>query len=124
VSVKSSTTKALRISTLRPYEMDLGGRHLMVVCTGCGSWLTVVGKTLPVHRSDNRPDQRHRDHEAPRRPRCTQSGRPVVVNLSPAVWSERMRAAIGKAGTRRGSRTVRDAHIPAPTPLHRIAGAR
>lgn len=118
-----NTAPVLLVSKLPANMVDFSPRLPRIVCPGCGSWVTVSGNHLPVHRGDNRPDA-PRDHTGPRRPRCIASGREVRVDTTAAEVGARLFRDMEDGRNRHRTRT---AHPMAPAPLppvHRMAMAR
>lgn len=113
----------LVVSKLPANQVDFSRRLPMLVCKGCGSWLTVSGKTLPVHRSDNRPDA-PRDHDAQRRPRCDESGREVRLDTTAAEVGARLFRDKNDGLNRHRTRTAHPMTPAILPPVHRIAAAR
>ena len=100
-------------SSLPAHHLSLHpGEPAQWVCGECGRW-TLLRRGIALT---------HRAGDGVRR--CAGSGQRLTVDLLPATWMARLRAASRDAALRRGSRVYRQATPPTPPPVHRIAAAR
>lgn len=87
------------------------GARPVVACRDCGTWRVPRRGMLPAHRAADGVT------------RCPGSGQRVTIDLTPAEWQARLRAAVREAALRRGSRVHRDARPPVALPVFRIGRA-
>ena len=102
----------LAVSELPPNLLMLTpGSRPVLACPDCGTWRVPRRGMLPAHRAADGVS------------RCAGSGQRVRIDLTPAEWQARLRAAVREAGLRRGSRVRRGARLPVPPAVFRIARA-
>ena len=124
---EKNTAPALRLSSIRfANQLDLTpGKPPMLVCRECKRWLVPMthpaGTFLPVHRSDDLADVKTRDRAQGHRPRCGESWREVVLDVTSEEWTEQAHHAAAAVRHRRGSRTEYKPQPPVPTPVFRMA---
>jgi hypothetical protein len=111
--VRPKAAPPIPISSLLPHRVSLRpGHRPWVMCPWCDKNFPLTRSMLPAHRDFDGED------------RCPGSAQKFAIDETPTAWKARLAEAVTDAGTRRGSRTVRDPYLPVPTPLHRIAAAR
>jgi hypothetical protein len=104
----------LRASELPPNRVRLyPGEPGTIQCPGCGRWMKPHDGGLRRHAIDADSDTL-----------CSQAGRRVWFDLTPAQWRARLDAATREAALRHSGRVHRSARPPVAPPVFRLATAR
>ncbi|MGW4597007.1 hypothetical protein ACWEOA_17120 [Streptomyces sp. NPDC004457] len=113
----------IKASSLRPEHLNLReGEARMIVCPECETWHRLTRSMIHPHRDgveQPRPEgRRYRDASDKTKPsngrRCPGSAQRIIIDITPAEWTEQLLAAESTASSRRTTHPVRKPRPQAP----------
>ncbi|MGW3954060.1 hypothetical protein ACWEKM_24775 [Streptomyces sp. NPDC004752] len=118
----------IKVSSLRPENLNLREGEISVVCPDCDTWRRLTRSMIHPHRDgveQPKPEgRRYRDDTTSSKPsngrRCPGSAQRIEVDIAPEQWSEKLLAAETTASGRRTTKPVRKPRpqdAPAPTQI-------
>jgi hypothetical protein len=113
--VRPSSRPALLASAIKPQNLNLrDGERKLIVCPDCHTWRALRRNMIWPHHPDLGQDGRPA--------RCPGSGQRIIMDITVEQWGEALAIGSQEAAARGGRRQFTKPALPAPTPVHRMAG--